>query len=93
MNRDNLVGNSMIPEIRLAPVSSNSEGSGETKIGGAPTWIQEPMTMECRCRCPMTFLGQFDTLDIPETRFPDSAMIYVFVCTNCWQTEAVMQCC
>jgi len=81
-----------IPEIKLVPANGDPRGAGHHKIGGDPEWIQEPLKLEC-CGRPMTFYGQFDSVDIPGARLPDSGIIYVFVCFQCWSTEALLQCC
>lgn len=79
-----------IEEIRL----KNSETGKRvgTKIGGEPSWIQNEWKPEC-CGQRMLFLAQIDSLDIPEVDFPDSALVFVFVCTKCFETTSQMQCC
>jgi hypothetical protein len=77
------------PKIQLKRADSG-EVVG-THLGGEPQWLQGPWSPEC-CGVPMSFLGQIDTLDIP-ARFPDSAIVYVFVCGKCFQTDSQIQCC
>jgi hypothetical protein len=63
-----------------------------TRIGGVPEWIQCEWLPEC-CGTRMQFLAQIDSLDIPEAELPDCALIYVFVCTKCFDTACQLQCC
>ncbi len=80
--------------------------SGErTKLGGKPDWIQGEETPICkRCRQPMTFVGQIDSIGAAESPlghslnkagaflFADCGMIFVFWCRGCNDTRSVLQC-
>jgi hypothetical protein len=93
-----------IPEIplRLAPDSSKAkaivaggygyqEAGDRHKLGGEPDWIQVDETPECpECGEPMEFYGQLDHLGSIEG-LKDGGMIYVFLCRECYATEAVLQ--
>lgn len=81
-----------LPEIRLAVATAADAGSVGTKLGGRPEWIQTEWEPQC-CGQPMTFLAQVDTLDLPNTRFPDSALVYVFYCSKCFEVASQLQCC
>ena len=37
-------------------------------------------------------LAQLDGLDYPEAKLPDSSLIYVFVCRQCFEVSAELQC-
>jgi uncharacterized protein YwqG len=77
------------PEINLQRVDDGKAVG--TRIGGEPEWIQNPWSPDC-CGTPMNFLAQIDTLDI-SAQFPDSALVYVFICPKCFQTASQLQCC
>lgn len=75
-----------------------------TKLGGLPDWIQGEETPICkRCKQPMTFVGQIDSIGAAETAlgrtlakkrafvFADCGMIYVFWCKGCNETHAILQ--
>lgn len=93
-----------IPEIplRMVPETSKAkalvtgtfgheEAGTQHKLGGKPDWIQEDETPECsECEEPMEFYGQLDHLGSVEG-LNDNGMIYVFVCRECYTTEAVLQ--
>ena len=79
-------------EIRLVRADRPSGESGSTKLGGAPDWIQVEWRPEC-CGRRMRFLGQFDSLDIPAAELPDAALVYIFFCSECFETASQLQCC
>ena len=93
-----------IPEIplRMAPESSKAkalvagtfgheEAGDRHKLGGHPDWIPGNETPDCPdCSEPMAFYGQLDHLGSVEG-LQDPGMIYVFVCRECYTTEAVLQ--
>jgi len=93
-----------LPEIplRLAPESSKAKavvegGFGYSpagdrhKLGGRPDWIQGDETPDCpECEGPMDFYAQLDHLGSLEA-LQDNGMIYVFLCRECYTTEAVLQ--
>jgi hypothetical protein len=92
-----------LPEIRLKMLPDTPEtitlvkGSGREaagdrhKLGGDPDWIQAEETPSCgECDEPMTFYGQLDHLGDVEG-LKDDGMIYVFLCRECYTTEAVLQ--
>ena len=87
-------GNEMadLPEIRLTPITSDSQKAVGTKLGGEPEWIQVEWRPEC-CGKPMVYLAQIDSLDIPQAKLPDSAIVYLFFCPKCFETTSQMQCC
>ena len=93
-----------IPEIplRMAPKSSKAkaivagtfghqEAGDRHKLGGNPDWIQGDETPNCpECSESMEFYGQLDHLGSVES-LQDAGMIYVFLCRDCYTTEAVLQ--
>ncbi|MBT5019773.1 MAG: hypothetical protein HON04_13640 [Planctomicrobium sp.] len=81
-----------LPETRLVPLTIPVGVPPATKLGGDPEWIQLEWKPEC-CGERMTFLGQIDSLDILEAHLPDSAIVYVFFCSKCFETESQLQCC
>jgi hypothetical protein len=78
-----------LPEIKLTRAAGPT--TGETKFGGQPTFIQGDHTPEC-CGRRMTLLAQLDSLDYPEAELPDSALVYVFLCRQCFDVQAELQC-
>jgi hypothetical protein len=82
----------MLPEHKLVRADSDSGEPLGTKLGGTPDFIQAEWQPEC-CGEKMVFLGQLDSLDIPEAKLPDSAIVYVFYCRKCMRIAASMQCC
>ena len=78
------------PELRLVPADGR-DASGDTKLGGRATFIQGDHTPEC-CGRRMSLLAQLDGLDYPEAELPDSALVYVFVCRQCFDVTAELQC-
>lgn len=61
------------------------------KLGGKPDWLQDDETPDCpECEEPMDFYGQLDNLGSVEG-LKDGGMIYVFLCRECYVTEAVLQ--
>ena len=92
-----------IPEIplTLAPATpearavigfkwASPEIGNRSKIGGVPVWTQEPQVPECRCRKPMSFYGQLDSVG-DAINLADCALIYVFVCFDCFETKSLLQ--
>jgi hypothetical protein len=71
------------PEIRFKNMATG-ENAG-TRLGGEPEWMQEEWKPDC-CGTRMQFLPQIDSLDIHAAKLPDSALVYVFVCTKCFET-------
>jgi hypothetical protein len=54
----------------------------ESRLGGAPTWLQGPEIPDCvRCGKPMAFFGQLRSM--PALAFGDSGYLYSFLCTGC----------
>lgn len=81
-----------LPETRFVHIGDETMRVVETKLGGLPQWIQNEWEPDC-CGEAMTFLGQFDSLDIPKAELPDSAIVYVFFCRKRFDTANHMQCC
>ena len=81
-----------LPEIRLVVADTSAGQPAGTKLGGKPDWVQSEWQPAC-CGQPMTFLGQIDSLDINEAKLPDSALVYVFFCDQCFEVAAQLQCC
>lgn len=79
-----------LPEIKLVPADGRSV-SGDTKLGGRATFIQGDHTPEC-CGRRMILLAQLDGLDYPEAQLPDSALVYIFFCRQCFDVHAELQC-
>ena len=79
-----------LPEIKLV-AADGREQSGDTKLGGQATFIQGDHTPEC-CGRRMALLAQLDGLDYPEAKLPDSSLVYVFMCRQCFEVSAELQC-
>lgn len=79
-----------LPEVKLLRPDGR-EMSGDTHFGGRPQFIQAHHTPEC-CGRPMALLVQLDGLDFPEAELPDSALAYLWVCRQCFQTSSDLQC-
>lgn len=79
-----------LPEVKLA-AADGREMSGATKFGGEATFIQGNYTPDC-CAHKMTLLAQLDGLDYAEAELPDSALVYVWLCRQCFDVRAEMQC-
>jgi hypothetical protein len=93
----------VIPEVhlRLDPQTPNAKsvvgfkcaGDGignRSKIGGSPNWIQASQTPLCSCGEQMSFYGQLDSLGDKHC-LADCGLIYVFVCFDCFATQAILQ--
>lgn len=78
------------PEVKLVPADGR-EVSGATQFGGKATFIQGDHTPEC-CGRKMTLLAQLDGLDYPEAKLPDSSLVYLFLCQQCFDVHAELQC-
>jgi hypothetical protein len=79
-----------LPELKLLPADGR-EVSGASQLGGRATFIQGDHTPVC-CGRPMSLLAQLDGLDYPEAQLPDSALVYVFLCRQCFDVSAELQC-
>ena len=95
-------------ELSLPPrqsVTTELAPGSRTRLGGKPQWIQSDATPVCRsCQKTMTFVAQIDSIANEDTEmgqflrnrnsfiFADVGMIYIFWCSRCNGTEAVMQC-
>ena len=79
-----------LPELKLLPADGRP-ASGETKLGGKPQWVQGDHTPEC-CGSRMVLLAQIDGLDFPEAKLPDSALVYTFLCPQCFGVSSELQC-
>jgi hypothetical protein len=61
------------------------------KLGGRPAWIQGDASPQCPdCQQPMTFYGQLDSIG-DAVSLADCGMIYVFVCFDCYECQAILQ--
>lgn len=79
-----------LPEVKLLRADDREACAG-TRFGGWPQFIQVDNTPDC-CGRPMALLAQLDGLDYPEAELPDSALVYVFVCRQCFDVSAELQC-
>jgi hypothetical protein len=79
-----------LPEVKLIPADGRKV-AGDTKFGGKAVFIQGDHTPECCGRC-MTLFAQLDGLDDPEAALPASALAYVFLCQQCFDVQAELQC-
>src|SRR6185503_9030224 len=55
----------------FAPASHFLVGSGGVKVGGTPSWVQQPEVHVCCCGSRMAFIGQVP-LDHPFPKLPDA---------------------
>jgi hypothetical protein len=39
----------------------------------------------------MLFLGQFDSLAVPDARLPAGSLVLVFVCSGCYRSVSMME--
>jgi len=60
------------------------------RIGGSPDWSQADETPTCLCGKHMDFYAQLDSLG-DDYCLADCAMIFVFVCWDCFETKSVLQ--
>ena len=60
------------------------------RLGGRPDFIQRPRQPKCACGKDMTFYAQLDSIN-DEFILADCGMIYVFVCSDCNETQSFMQ--
>lgn len=60
------------------------------KIGGEADFLQKSTYPQCSCGRTMTFYGQLDSLN-DKFVLADCGMIYVFVCSDCWDTKSILQ--
>jgi hypothetical protein len=67
------------------------EGIGRRhQLGGAPERIQAIAYPTCgSCGKTMTFYGQLDSLN-DEYCIADVGLVYVFICFDCYEAEAVI---
>ena len=88
--------------------ASSSAPRPISKLGGEPTWCQNPEVPKCKsCKEKMTFVAQLDSMEHDEDHNPhaidclsnqqqymfgDVGMIYVFMCFDCMETKSVLQC-
>ena len=92
-----------VPEIPLllAPQSPDAHSAvgfrlaggdigSRSKLGGEPSWLQDPDVPACSCGEPMTFYGQLDSIG-DDLVLADCGLIYVFVCFGCFETKSVLQ--
>lgn len=79
-------------EIDHAAEGSDAETSpGGSKLGGVPTWVQEPATPTCdRCATAMRLAVQLDGGDTG-MNFGDVGIGYAFVCRAYHQAKLVSQ--
>jgi hypothetical protein len=76
-----------VPAFAWAP-----EGVGERhQLGGEPTWLEGDATPTCReCGERMTFYGQLDSIS-DDLVLADAGLVYVFVCFNDFEAQALVQ--
>jgi hypothetical protein len=93
-----------IPPFRLVPKPLDVEAANLPKfawadpeigtrhrLGGKPDFIQGELKPDCPfCRTQMTFYAQLDSIN-DDIIIADCGMIYVFVCFDCYHTEARVQ--
>jgi hypothetical protein len=78
-----------LPEVKLVPADGR-DVPGETKFGGRPTIIQGHRPPEC-CGVTMQLFVQVDGLDFPEAELPDSALVYLYLCRQCFGVSAHLE--
>jgi len=90
----------IIPEVRLVPVGDtddakaaigfryNAEAGFRHKLGGVPTRIHQKEWPIC-CNKAMTFYAQLDSIG-DAYNLADCGLIYVFVCFDCFCTQAIL---
>lgn len=61
------------------------------KLGGNPDLIQPLDVIECSCGKIMAHYAQIDSIG-DDFILGDCGMIYVFVCFDCLEVKAVLQC-
>ena len=72
------------PKLELDPAKEpvEPEGPGGSKVGGFPTWVQDPEIPVCNtCKKPMRFVAQLDHGDTG-MNFGDVGIGYVFACAD-----------
>ncbi len=76
----------------LAPFKWASGDLGKRhQLGGEPTFLQQPEWPLCRvCREAMSFYGQLDSIN-DEYVLADCGLVYVFVCFDDNEVQAVLQ--
>jgi hypothetical protein len=94
-----------IPEyaLELIPVDENAKNNRifskhcwkelgkRFKIGGKPSFIQDPEYPRCPyCQKDMIFYAQLDTVS-DKYDIGDSGLIYVFYCFDCNEAKAIVQ--
>ncbi|MBE7368011.1 hypothetical protein [Ramlibacter pallidus] len=60
------------------------------RIGGDPDGMQQGDVPVCSCGKHMSFYGQLDSIG-DEYCIADCALIYVFLCWDCFETKSVLQ--
>ncbi len=61
------------------------------QLGGEPSWLQGDATPVCgECGERMTFFGQLDSIN-DDIVLADAGLVYVFVCFNDFQAQAIVQ--
>lgn len=94
-----------VPAFRLVPEPLTSEVAelvpdpwADPSIGtrhrlaGEPGFFHEVPFPRCRsCGEEMTFYAPVDSLNSREWDLADAGLIFVFVCFDCFETEAILQ--
>jgi hypothetical protein len=77
---------------RLPGFESAAEEVGQRhQLGGEPHWLQRDATPVCReCGERMTFYGQLDSIN-DDIVLADTGLVYVFVCFNDFEAQAIVQ--
>lgn len=99
------VGLSIAPKIGESSNTTGTAAGSRTRLGGKPDWIQGNESPICEsCQKTMTFVAQIDSIAHQDSdlgrflsgegsfMFADVGMIYVFWCSKCNETKAVLQC-
>lgn len=87
-----LVPEPLTPEAAALPPYKWAGGDigKRHRLGGKPDFIQGADIPVCSCKSEMTFYAQLDSIN-DEFDLADCAMIYVFVCFDCFETRSILQ--
>lgn len=88
-----LVARPLDEEAKAMPICkwAGKDKGKRHKLGGDPDWMQPEDWPECPdCEQKMIFWGQFDSIN-DEFIIGDCGMVFVFVCLDCFESEAIVQ--